>query len=256
MKEEKKDPPEFLYRYTWLNPEYPEKSFENIFKENKIYAPSVANLNDPFDCVPLFNLGSRSEEEHRKDIIKDFKEKNSLEDLKIFTGILDSLGSGAPQKYFLYNYYQRFVPELLKKCRVLSFSAVKNDGAMWAYYANSAYGFCIEFRTKDMKKSLLEVEYISSVFNLKIENLKKEEDWIKEVVSKKNDHWSHEEEWRCFAISSLVNSKDFFITLPSDCICSIEFGANMKDEEKEKIRGWIQSYGKDITIEQQPPYEF
>lgn len=139
---------------------------------------------------------------------------------------------------------EKYIEEMKKFLLKVKISCFTNSGwnnqLMWAHYANSYSGICIEYdfkRIKDWPGYILKVNYSKnrpvlslsdigiSRFNI-IENdvkiVTNEFDMsnILDYLSKKNDCWDYENEWRVINVGE--DEKAMFFEIPS--IKSITFG--------------------------------
>lgn len=239
--------PAALFRYTWLNPKYPESSFENIFKKNEIYSSLIKELNDPFDCLPQLNLTEISNGEIKNELIKAYDREKvdpQIRDAQI--RFFEVVGL---KQHLTYRYFLHVIPTF-KNNRVFCLSETPTEYSMWVYYAHYFQGFCLEIKPDDSWKSpiLVPIEYKEQpcVFDLK--QLTNPNFDTVPFVTIKSNHWSHEKEWRIFNHNS--NNAEY-IPLPGSGIACIYLGMGMSKEHKDKISNWVKESGKSIPIKLQ-----
>lgn len=217
--------PSSLFRYTWLNPEYPEASFENIFKKNEVYSSLIEKLNDPFDCIPQLDLTKISNDEIKNDLI------NAYEREKIDSQIRDAEISFfevvGVKRHLTYRYFLHVIPTF-KKNRVFCLSETPAEYSMWVYYAHYFQGFCLEIKPDQNWKSLLvPIDYKESPCAFDPKQLTNPNFDTTPFVTIKSNHWSHEREWRVFNHNS--NNAEY-VPLPDGGISCIYLGMGMSKE--------------------------
>mgnify|MGYP005990980085 CR=1 FL=1 len=89
-----------------------------------------------------------------------------------------------------------------KKWGVYSLSQIYNDELMWAYYANSHKGFCIEYDFDIFKQYQLnnefscEVKYQNDLPVVAIDDMNDKKKLIRKLIGTKSNNWKHEKEIR------------------------------------------------------------
>jgi predicted transcriptional regulator len=165
---------------------------------NQLYAPNISELNDPFEC----SIDFPSEKKH--DWITYVKQK--IHNVGIYSLAKQKEGESFPSN------------ELL-----------------WAHYANSHKGFCIEYDMDTLTKNIKDFD-IRNTINVNYENERPvlfEADDLLDQQSKifgtKSNAWSYENEIRIiFETSGLKQYSNLSIK-------SIYFGLNMGYKERKDI---------------------
>ncbi len=205
-----------LYKYRGGNNDTFERDL-NALKHNFLYAPSHDQLNDPCETLVLtdkFHL-------QLKIIFKLFPKAN-IDDKQ---GLTSSHQNLIDQK---------------NNVGIYAMSRTFNHELLWAYYANSHRGFCIEFDSEELvekniydKKYFLEVSYSKRPPQLGLEYLdKRDEDLIKiigKLAGTKSKKWKHEEEVR------LITDKKGIHSYNHKAIKAIYLGVKMPDEHKNML---------------------
>lgn len=164
-----------LYKYRYGS----KRDLESL-QNNYFYVPHAIALNDPSE-----NL---------------FNEQDVYSELEIFEN-LSGLSTSDIKKQ---------VEGLCKKVRaeigIFSLSQTFNDELLWAYYADSHSGFCIEYDLEKINElrafsCAFEVEYADKRPKLKLHNLiqsgeKEIEDFLRITSGTKSKKWKHEQEFR------------------------------------------------------------
>jgi len=192
-----------------------ERDLESIEK-NYYWAPTFDKLNDP--CETFIDT-------------EPFKAQTKL--VANFFGKVKS-GQFAELQKALHNL---FVTKK-KGIGIYSLSRTFKDELLWAHYANSHKGFCIEYDLDSLINTYESFEAYSfpvkyskkpPSFALSDINKTRGDYIIKKIAGFKSKRWRYEKEYR------IVNG--FYGEQPYEpnCLKSIFFGLNMKNEEKEEM---------------------
>ena len=175
--------------------------------------------------------------------------EESIKDLLQMEGLLDELHAKAEE--IQETVYQPALKEFLSKITISCFSTSGWDNQlMWAHYANSYSGICIEYDFKKISSFIgfvYPVIYTEKRPTLSLEDLgiagidiNAEDDklihcdtnlsHVFQYLLTKNTCWNYEDEWRIINIGE--PNTPLFIDLPF--ICSITLGANI-DEMCKRI---------------------
>ena len=176
--------PKILFKYKSVIGRKTIKNTFDIFKNNQIYLPNCAQLNDPFE-------GN-------------------------FTQIgIGVAGNGIYAANDMKHYH---FTEILNQFKILSFSETAFSPQMWAYYTDSYKGICIGFYNNSHFKNLKQVQYSMPSDNFKLlDNHNTIEKIIRSDLTHKHIDWAHEKEWR---IISKTN-ENFLNFSPQDIACVI-----------------------------------
>lgn len=176
--------PKYLYKFSQIN--------DNLFKlinKNSLYFNSVYNFNDPFDGRISIDY---SEVSHStiKDLPLDFSSVSENNLLDIFNKL---------------EYY------LATTSLISCFSTEDSSNTMWAHYADSHRGVCLEFdSTQDLEIFGIGdfVRYVSKMPSLKFPDNEKK---LKQtMIFSKYDTWSYEKEYRILLYLSEQEIQDIY----------------------------------------------
>lgn len=166
-----------VYKYRSIEKEVFERDFETIINDS-FFSSSYSMLNDPFDIY--FN-------EEISQLIKILRTLFPLNDLDDF------------EKQF------KEILDFKKEIGVYCLSKNFLNEQLWAYYASSYSGYCIEY---DLEKLLdkgqnfdfqyqLEIDYKDDIPTLGVTDIRNSHDnFIKKMFATKKSTWRHEEEIR------------------------------------------------------------
>lgn len=164
-----------LYKYRFGS----KRDLESL-QNNYLYAPHSTQLNDPSE-----NLFSE------KDVHKAFE---------LFENVFGLSTTGIKEEF------DRLCVKVRKEVGIYSLSHTQKDELLWAYYADSHTGFCVEY---DLDK-LYELKPISAAFDINyseqrpelnfdhiIKNHEKSvEEFLRVTAGTKSIKWKHEAEFR------------------------------------------------------------
>ena len=209
-----------VYKYRGGN----EKVFKRDLKalsENYFFAPNASDLNDPFESFV------------------------DLKPFKIGMGIfVNSFKIGEASVESFKNFENKFEGLLnrLDNMGIYSLSKSFDDELMWAHYANSHKGFCVEYDLDELLKPELpnnrykiDVYYSKKMPNIDFHIMRRfdQSDKVMEFLQKKLGNksrlWEHEKEIRVICDKQGENS------YPKNAIKGIYFGANMSKLHKGKL---------------------
>lgn len=223
-----------------------------IALEGYIFYTSPQFFNDPFD-TPLPNAPEIVPPiEKRKQIIGEIKQVMSIKKDEINRLLYSSDFDRAIRIVIKDKIFDRNLSEELIKTvkmnnfsykeeiAITCFSEVNNSQLMWAHYAASYSGFCIEY---DFDKSydpaflrgIKKVEYTNE--KPCMEQFDNVDEYILKTILTKSECWSYEKEWRSSKIGeySMWKSKGYPIIGASSCITAIYLGCNMPYEYQNEI---------------------
>ena len=285
--------PQKLYRFFSGN----ERSIEQ-FKNNEVWGSRASTFNDPFECMPSFDVEKINNDLMRVidiEMIKKFVEavkngyrlpqmnsmsKSLMDSILSFISQPDfdkrlednihlikeqfflwwrSVAEGTYDSFFKIFFYQR------NQEYITCFTENLDATLMWAHYANSHKGFCLEYNWKerllsqpsgfliDNKAYLCPVKYSDKRFDATsyiytiLDNYIKEQTGvdfelyfrdiltsIKALLTKSID-WSYEKEWRMFSYEQNAKPEiDYKIQLIQKPT-AVYLGARMPQQQADMI---------------------
>lgn len=223
---EKVIPPKLLYKYQSVN----EKTMMNL-REHQIWFSKPFHFNDPYDCAIRLGIDEMTDEQLTRcyPIVRAASDERQVRDE-------DYLTDGKPNVRFrdeVIRGAERFLSNDIMRGRGLAcFSEVKDNLLMWAHYAQSHHGFCLEFvGTSFPFNKARNVEYSRTIPSINPASvLLGEQHVIFPMILTKANCWAYEKEWRIFHLEGDVAHK-----YSVDCLTGIYFGVNMELEHKLEI---------------------
>ena len=169
-------------------------------EDGYIYLSPPSYFNDPFDCsLDLVDFSSRTNKDFNKSAVERFKQR-------------------------------------VKDIGVCCFSRINDSILMWAHYANSHRGFCLEF-SSDSENPYgihpLDVCYSEMLVKLNFHN--QADDAIVNMIFTKSLDWKYEQEMRCIA-DGLVSQDDRKKHFDASKLKAVYLGVKCEEVTSEKIK--------------------
>lgn len=235
-----------LYKYKGIS----STGLSDIFSQNKIYLTNPTTFNDPFDCRPQITihrdpykqkkyfkklLKKRNPELSKTDINQLLKNNNKLELIKSPEG-LKSL-------------YKDFISGIGIYC----LSEKPDDILMWAHYAKSHTGICLEFDVTKVSTLFWESFKVRYQQNFPIVNMMLIGD-SKELLKAllvKSSHWNYEEERRILMPPLEGNPEQGGpgeYSFQPELLTGVILGAQITPDDEKLIRKLADSHVTPITV--------
>lgn len=193
-------------------------------EKNYFWAPDYTNLNDPSETT----ITSDKLNQQRKFILP-LLGRNNKKQLESVQASLDQLLGHS------------------KKVGIYSLSKTFNDELLWAHYANSHTGFCIEYNLEALIKTYkndnlyhFPVKYKKNPPSIEINdiiNARDSNSIIQKMTGYKSLKWKYEEEIRIVIENYGEHAYDYH------AITSIYFGLRMSDKEKSMLMDALKGRG-------------
>ncbi len=209
----------FLYHYEGFNPEH----LAATLQKNVIHCSDPRNLNDPWDCKPVFD-------------------PHALDDPTVLEREI-AWGQGHPAKH-LWAAKMRSDPEfrvsfmmsasppieaMLARRRIYCLTPKPDSTLMWSHYAENHRGVCLEFNVaNDLFRRACEVIYRKDYPRWAPCDIHEKPGRVMELILTKLSDWLYEEEYRLVSIEApapdfLCPYGDFF-RLPDGALGSVIIG--------------------------------
>jgi hypothetical protein len=203
-----------LYRYSKIDCYL----LENL-KKNQIYFQTPKLYNDPYEFIFKLDVADEIYEDFIR-LVYSHKSNHVFQ-------------SGKNKEEVLEHTRNCFFAENVENLGVACFAVNGNDDIMWAHYADSHKGICIEFdKTRFPLKFCEPVKYVDHVFTMKVtclDDLSELNEAVNGVFYSKGLIWSYENEWR------LIQNAGDTLNYEADAIKSITFGFYCTPESKEAV---------------------
>ena len=123
-----------LYKYRAFN-----KNSIQLLINEAVWFSKPSSFNDPFDCG--INIDLQKLDKSVQDAVKEVYKQNGKSAEHIPVKELET--KDEDKKAFLR--FRSAAYDLIQNVGIFSLSGINNDLLMWAHYADSHRGFCIEF---------------------------------------------------------------------------------------------------------------
>ncbi|MCP9765671.1 DUF2971 domain-containing protein [Lacihabitans soyangensis] len=217
--------PRKLYKYYPIN----EFTFK-VLTEQAIYFSKPSGFSDPFDCKLNINFG-KSTIQINENLNHYFPQLVPLLDkTDIFNGSFKTTKE-------INQFLNTLVLSILDmQMGVTCFSEVRDSPLMWAHYAHSHSGICLEFDMKTpsfFRDNLIPVMYFDKYPVYSMEEYKSNGlgNLLTRMMASKSEDWDYEFEWRCTTEKGGAKTYSFDKAL----VTGIIFGINCPEDQKTKI---------------------
>ena len=184
-------------------------------ERDQFWASHTQQLNDP--CEGLISVQNYEKE---------------LQTLKLI------FPQHANSTQVLHQSFQNIIDMKDQKLGIFSLSKSFTDELLWAHYANSHQGFCIEYELEKLLKNqrpahrYFDVSYITNIPNLSFKHIISQKDenlLIKTMLGYKSKRWEYENEIRIITENYGLQNYDY------RAIKSIYFGLKMSNDQIEEM---------------------
>jgi Protein of unknown function (DUF2971) len=225
----KRPTPSRLYKYRPLIDATSRERLERILVYSRLYFPSRLDFNDPFDClVPSFvNV-------NRKEVLKLLERR--------FKKMRIPGDANAAARSIDLEIWRKDLQSDVDQAGILSLTERRDNLLMWAHYASSHSGVCLEFAVsiyEDFFGRAQPVVYSEKrpMFNPR----GTENEWVDTALLRKSADWSYEREWRIIDHQVGKGPKPF----RPELLTGVIFGCRISEEDRRQVRNWLsQSYRK------------
>ena len=220
--------PKKIYRYMCFNDHWE----KNIF-EGQAYLGEANNLNDPFDCLIYVN-----HEAFTKHMFQMACKIFPYTDRKL---LLETTKASVTGKLDEYLHYMK------SQFRVACFTQNSDSPLMWAHYADSHKGFCMEYDLTKLPEGyrygILPVIYSDERYDATKVVITQNKNLVANPFYFKSSHWEYEKEWRMVIPEGIVTDKEYYADF-HDGIIGIYLGLKSFEYHKEKIDKIIERYSQ------------
>ena len=216
-KNDNMDKPKLIFKYRALSSREDIDRFYDIIKYNRLYLPTIPQVNDPFEgkIDATFAVMGQS--------------MRMAMDIDFFA-----------------------VSDRKEKTRLLSLSEDCFSPQLWAYYCNNYHGVCLCYKTDKTFSEIMPVQYsdkIRSGEGVLEPTFKQIYELIKDSLFVKQEGWMYEKEWRMVfqpvlkdEYDSNENDVDSFLSYDSEELVGIIIGERTHTGARTgKVK--IQEYG-------------
>ncbi len=221
--------PHILYKYTTID------TLKLILEHQTIRFSSIKEFNDIRECFAVmdFNCSKKEWFQYIIGINPNMPPKTAL---TIATNLFLHPEKGK-------KWLTTAINSTNENLGILCLSTTENNNLMWAHYADSHSGVCLEF---DISKDLETFCFPKAIqYDDKIREYNYVKSWIQrkditaiEAIFHKSSEWSYENEWRIVRIDGVGNAKFKMESLSSIC-----FGNCTPTDKIKEIRDYCSTKG-------------
>lgn len=247
MPETSVEVPEKFYKYRPMSNDLDVKKVEDIVQGSQIYFARADSFNDPFDLRPVFSLQA-SPERHREDFLRLSKKfepylterQRIAEADRVMTDAMsqENIDMSAAVIQMQHNQFIR------EQVGVFCVTTKRDDLLMWAHYAGSHSGICIEF--DGMSKLMAHAQPVCySGERIPINPYEDSHDvMLDKALFTKSEHWAYEDEWRLLRYEGGPGPVEF---RPHN-LTGIIFGALASSATIEMVLTWVRQRSTPVNL--------
>jgi len=238
--------PPLLYRYRPASGQ----NFDRLRKmivEGEYYFAAPGSLNDPFDCRPIYRLGSNDDaaKQYLQYLFSKFEPNVPEKERSAQIEQLLTNPDSDPRRPENQQFLAAAISILgIDRIGVLCLSASDRTPLMWAHYAESHSGVCLGFDSSMQPLArAFPVQYSNTrpIVDLTVDNHKQA--LIKTLYSKSND-WCHEQEWR---LCDDLHGPGIHL-IPTSALRQIILGFKAPHDLLREVLAWTRNYPSPIEI--------
>jgi hypothetical protein len=140
-----------------------------------------------------------------------------------------------------------------RQYRVYCLSTHPDSTRMWAHYADSCKGLCLEFSVRnELFCGALKVEYLDNYPRFSISATDEDEN-LRPLLTKSKE-WEYEDEFRLiaseqpFVFPGVPTTNQGFLALPEGALQSVIVGELMPAPNRELVRSLVKESGWNISL--------
>jgi len=236
---------------------FSEQNINRLILKLEVRATSASEVNDPMDCNPAYiddlDIKTfRSYFNYMRTLIPESQLQANLKSdmLNQFPTYKEIRKIRRVPKLWT-NKFKQIIMRSFDSFGFVCFTEDPTNPLMWAHYANSHRGICVEFpTTPSFDTNLLEdLPLCSFAIKLNYEDIrptisarenipKTNADDLRKAILTKDRHWNYEKEWRVlgkYNAQSLLPAREFVSVGKDQPIASITFGLKSTREFRDRI---------------------
>lgn len=216
--------PEKLYKYRPMSDKAMVGRVLDIVENSRIYLSPPTAFNDPFDCMPPVRCILNDEEFSSYLLKQMLRRYPQYTEQQVNQYLHTVVGNGEldPRHEPLASQAQKMAhDEMFKSLGVYCASEKNNDVLMWAHYADSHRGICLEFNgNSGIMRLAKKVTYANSRPTVRLfDTIHNAATEMMNATLAKSLHWDYEKEWR------IVHPAPGFMPFDPDDLTAVIFGA-------------------------------
>ena len=212
---------------------------ERTILHNEIYLPSPPTFNDPFDCLPDFDMRSTLEdrvESYKRALTRLRPDLNQTEQARLAHHIAKSPVVNPESDEARLTMQRLHDEQVRNNIGVYCVSERPDSLLMWSHYAESHSGLCLEFDSSAIPFAIAQPVVYQKARRPVGRATESDEQSMEKALLTKSDDWDYEEEWR--VIEYQLGSGIYEI--PNDALTGVILGARISNDHEQEILRWLQ----------------
>lgn len=243
--------PDRLYKYRDLSGTG--LSFlERTLLHHEIYLPSPKSFNDPFDCMPDFDMRNTADglvEMYKRALTRLRPDLSPEEQEKLAIQIAETpvVDPGSEEARLT---MQRLHDEQVRNSIGVYCVTERPDSLlMWSHYAASHSGVCLEFDSAVIPFAIAQEVKYQTARSPVCRASETDETSMEKALLTKSDDWSYEREWRVVEYQSGTGVYE----MPENALTGVILGARISSEHEEQIIRWLSQRSPSIPLYRSVP---
>ena len=240
--------PDHFYKYRSMQTETEIEHVRQIVLDNQLYFSSPASFNDPFDFFPVISLDAQL------NLQREFLIKISRTQQPFLTEVYrEALVNEELKKIYASPFSVKdlelelqteFRKDLEENVAIFCVSEVADDLLMWAHYADSHFGICLEFKSNiSLMTEARQIQY--SQIREPIDVVAMEMGTApNNALLIKSEHWGYEKEWRIV----IPKPAPCRVAIPIESLTGIVIGALARPKTVELVKEWNNQRAMPLTL--------
>jgi hypothetical protein len=247
--------PEYLYKYCGTHRSDFPSPVETLLTQGRMFFPSPADFNDPFDC--RFRMTFRASPLKRQRYARELVREKAPHDMP--RHVRKEIARQGSNSEAYHRAADRFVDRINRTVGVLCLSAQRDNIVMWSHYAERHKGICLEFRRAGDLSYALAVNYsdeypvinffqIETKFRVGGDDAARaaQKEFVDLIYLTKAKEWKYEDEWR---LVDPLRGRGLHDLAPG-LLSGVIFGCRSTEEDRRKVRGWLQKASASVNLYQ------
>lgn len=240
------EPGEHFYRFVSLAGERA-NHLRDVLLEHRLFQPSPASFNDPFDCKVTLSFDS-SEADWRGRFQRLARTmRPGATDVEVGAQAESLMAEKKKQGSEFEKGVVRGLQDDVNAAGVVCFSSDVTTPLLWAHYANGHRGACLRFAAHSgVFRAAQEVKYRKRRKLFKATEVQDHNkiEYMEATILTKADDWRYEREWRLFQPGEAGRFAPF---QPSE-LTGLILGFAISPEDVARIRSWLAQRSTPLSL--------
>ena len=243
--------------YHYQNLEKPER-LARIFTDEALYFSRPRDFNDPWDCRPFYNKSALDDSAYYDRALHWFVHcdrtyNTALSEEEHIRREQEVRGNRWLLEWMIDQMTADMANVIQERYRIYCLSTHPDSVLMWAHYAASCRGVCLEFSVEnELFGGALPVTYLDSYRKADVAATDADENL--EPLLTKSAIWSYEDEFRViaseypFVFPDVPTTRGDLLALPKGSLRSVIVGAAMPASDREIVKTLVTASGWETEL--------